>query len=188
MSYAMYEQPSYSYAAFASNRQTRRKTTKRRTKGSKGTGTDPNLQKNPVSSSYGLPKLPFPDTCNNRTRRRAWNAYCHSSFPMQHTVLSALPECINLERNPTYVILDSGCTSAMGARYAVNRLIKAVERYAPGEIEFSFSPSNTKYFPLLTVRQLLSRRRSNCGLKPCHRATPRLNFLTKVPCLFCSVY
>ena len=45
----------------------------------------------------------------------------------------------------TYVILDSGCTRAMGSRYAVNRLIKAVERYAPGKIEFTFSPCNTKF-------------------------------------------
>ena len=47
-------------------------------------------------------------------------------------VLWGLTERINhLARNPTYVILDSGCTRAMGSRYAVNRLIKAVGRYAP---------------------------------------------------------
>ena len=28
---------------------------------------------------------------------------------------------------------------------AVNRLVKAVERYAPGKIEFTFPPSNTKF-------------------------------------------
>ena len=66
-------------------------------------------------------------------------------FPLQHTVLSALTERINLDKSPTYVILDSGCTRAMGSRYAVNRLIKAVERYAPGKIEFTFEPSNTKF-------------------------------------------
>ena len=27
----------------------------------------------------------------------------------------------------------------MGSRYAVNRLMKAAERYAPGKIEFTFS-------------------------------------------------
>ena len=49
-------------------------------------------------------------------------------FALQHTVLSALTERINLDKNPTYVTVESGCTRAMGSRYAVNRLIKAVER------------------------------------------------------------
>ena len=31
------------------------------------------------------------------------------------------------------------------SRYAVNRLIKAVERYTPGKSEFTFSPSTTKF-------------------------------------------
>ena len=65
---------------------------------------------------------------------------------MQHTVLSVLTEHINIDRNPTCIILfDPGCTRAMGSRYAVNRRIKAVELYAPGKIEFTLSPSNTKF-------------------------------------------
>ena len=49
------------------------------------------------------------------------------NVPPQHSqciVVSALTERINLDRSPTCVLLDSGCTPAMGSRYAVNRLIK----------------------------------------------------------------
>ncbi|CAE7945372.1 unnamed protein product [Symbiodinium sp. KB8] len=103
-------------------------------------GTDPSAHHEAV---YNSSESYMPSTQNSGHGPGVDTA--SAVFPLQHTVLSALTERINLDKSPTYVILDSGCTRAMGSRYAVNRLIKAVERYAPGKIEFSFSPSNTKF-------------------------------------------
>ena len=138
--YAAYdENTSYTYYARASKRKTRKH--KRRTKtGSHGRGTDPSAHHEAV---YNSSESYMPSTQNSGHGPGVDTA--SAVFPLQHTVLSALTERINLDKSPTYVILDSGCTRAMGSRYAVNRLIKAVERYAPGKIEFSFSPSNTKF-------------------------------------------
>ncbi|CAE7945371.1 RE2 [Symbiodinium sp. KB8] len=52
---------------------------------------------------------------------------------------------MTLIKGQVWTLHQRCCTRAMGSRYAVNRLIKAVERYAPGKIEFTFSPSNTKF-------------------------------------------
>ena len=107
---------------------------------SKGRGTDLTARNTTASNSFESYTSLIP---NRGTEPEPETAT--AVFPMQHTVLSALTERVNLDRNPTYVILDSGCTRAMGSRYAVNRLIKAVEHYAPGKIEFTFSPSNTNF-------------------------------------------
>ena len=42
--------------------------------------------------------------------------------------LSLLTEYIDLKTHPTYVILDSGCTKAMGSRYAIDRLVQVCRR------------------------------------------------------------
>ena len=43
--------------------------------------------------------------------------------------LTLLTEYIDLKTHPTYVILDSGCTKAMGSRYAVDRLVHACKQH-----------------------------------------------------------
>ena len=48
---------------------------------------------------------------------------------------------VNLNRNPNYVILDSGCTRAMGSRYAIEKLQRYVEANCPGRITFTYAPS-----------------------------------------------
>ena len=133
------------HATFASNRWARKKNgSERRTKGSSGRDTDPNPRKNPVSNTYESFHSLIPVTTGQEEGRGFQTAT--AVFPMQHTVLSVLTEHINIDRNPTCIILfDPGCTRAMGSRYAVNRRIKAVELYAPGKIEFTLSPSNTKF-------------------------------------------
>ena len=56
---------------------------------------------------------------------------------------------IDLSRNPTYVILDLGCTSSMGTRYAVNKFMRAAAAHGleneliPSTSTFSFANSET---------------------------------------------
>ena len=51
-----------------------------------------------------------------------------------------------MRNSPTYIILDSGCTKAMGSRYAVNRLIKACQNSPDYRlIDFSFEPCHTTF-------------------------------------------
>ena len=110
-----------------------------------------------------------------------------AGFPLQHTVLSALTEHVNLDRNPTYGMFDSGCTRDIGSRYAVNRLIKAVERYAPGEIEFTFFPSHTKFSLADSETALIT------GVSVCDSSKPHLlvtlssKLLTEVVSLPCAL-
>ena len=60
-----------------------------------------------------------------------------------HALLS---EYIDLRYSPTYVIIDSGCTRAMGSRTAVMRLVKACKRhYNASKIDFSFEPSSSRF-------------------------------------------
>ena len=69
----------------------------------------------------------------------------HVVFADHVTALSVQFTTINLNRSPSYVILDSGCTRAMGSRYAIEKLQRYVEDNCPGKITFTFSPSGTKF-------------------------------------------
>ena len=56
---------------------------------------------------------------------------------------------IDLAQNPTYVILDLGCTNSMGSRYAVNSFMKAAHVHGldyeiiPSTSRFAFAKSET---------------------------------------------
>ena len=57
-----------------------------------------------------------------------------------------LCEYVDLGSNPTYVILDSGCTRAMGARFAIDRLAQACQRHPKRDhIWFSTQPCTSKF-------------------------------------------
>ena len=51
----------------------------------------------------------------------------HVVFTDHDTALAVQFATVNLNKNPSYVILDCGCTRAMGSRYAIERLQKYVE-------------------------------------------------------------
>ena len=57
-----------------------------------------------------------------------------------------LGEYVDLGSHGTYVILDSGCTPAMGSRFAIDRLLQACQRHPKhDQILFSMQPSSSKF-------------------------------------------
>ncbi len=52
-------------------------------------------------------------------RSSLWKVTGHSFL------ITKTDNVIDLAQNPTYVILDLGCTKSMGSRYAVTRFMKA---------------------------------------------------------------
>jgi hypothetical protein len=44
-----------------------------------------------------------------------------------------LCEYVDLGSHPTYVIFDSGCTRAMGSRFAIDRLVPACQQHPQGD-------------------------------------------------------
>ena len=57
-----------------------------------------------------------------------------------------LCEYVGLGSHPTYVILDSGCTRAMGSRYAIDRLVQACQQHPKRDhIWFSKQPCSSKF-------------------------------------------
>ena len=47
---------------------------------------------------------------------------------------------IDLSQNPTYVILDLGCTKSMGSRYVVNKFMRAAPSHG---LEYELIPSTS---------------------------------------------
>ena len=67
-----------------------------------------------------------------------------------HSCLRTKTGCvIDLAQNPTYVILDLGCTKSMGSRYAVKKFMTAAHVHGldyeiiPSTSRFSFANSET---------------------------------------------
>ena len=57
-----------------------------------------------------------------------------------------LCEYVDLGSHPTYVILDSGCTRAMGSRFAIDRLVQACQQHPKRDhIWFSKQPCSSKF-------------------------------------------
>ena len=57
-----------------------------------------------------------------------------------------LCEYVDLCSHPTYVILDSGCTRAMGSRFAIDRLVQACQQHPKRDhIWFSKQPCSSKF-------------------------------------------
>ena len=78
---------------------------------------------------------------------------CKSLHPLGSVFLTPLEpsfrllsERVDLRNNPSFVILDSGCTKAMGSRYAVNRLIRACKNSPEYRlIDLSFEPCHSTF-------------------------------------------
>ena len=69
------------------------------------------------------------DGCNDDQEhevRYNGHAYLNYETNVQHTLLT---DYVNMSTHPTYVILDSGCTRAMGSRFAIDRLVRAGQNH-----------------------------------------------------------
>ena len=70
-----------------------------------------------------------------------------------HSLLATklMAPVINPQHNPTYAILDNGCTRSMGSWHAIQRFTQAIEpmkdlisyQYIPAETKFTFASRET---------------------------------------------
>ena len=75
--------------------------------------------------------------------RRNGHAYLNYETNVQHTLLT---DYIEMSTHPTYVILDSGCTRAMGSRFAIDRLVRACQNHSYSHlIKFTKEASHNKF-------------------------------------------
>ena len=75
------------------------------------------------------------------------------SVATNHSLLATklMAPVINPQHNPTYAILDNGCTRSMGSWHAIQRFTKAIEpmkdiisyQYIPAETKFTFANGET---------------------------------------------
>ena len=75
------------------------------------------------------------------------------SVATNHSLLATklMAPVINLQHNPTYAILDNGCTRSMGSWHAIQRFTQAIEpmkdiisyQYIPAETKFTFANRET---------------------------------------------
>ena len=108
---------------------------------------------------------------------------------VQHTLLT---DYVDMSTNPTFVILDSGCTRAMGSRFANDRLVKACMNHRYSHlVKFTKEASNNRFS--FVKRYALSVATSNhpildvmflarCGQKPEHSFAST----TKITCPACN--
>ena len=71
------------------------------------------------------------------------HAFLNYESNVQHTLLT---DYVDMSTNPTFVILDSGCTRAMGSRFAIDRLVKACMNHRYSHlIKFTKEASNNRF-------------------------------------------
>ena len=75
--------------------------------------------------------------------RQYGHAFLNYESNVQHTLLT---DYVDMSTNPTFVILDSGCTRAMGSRFAIDRLVKACMNHRYSHlIKFTKEASNNRF-------------------------------------------
>ena len=75
--------------------------------------------------------------------REDGHAYLNYETNVQHTLLT---DYVDMSTHPTYVILDSGCTRAMGSRFAIDRLVRACQNHPCSHmIKFTKEESHNKF-------------------------------------------
>ena len=75
--------------------------------------------------------------------RHNGHAYLNYETNVQHTLLT---DYVDMSTHPTYVILDSGCTRAMGSRFAIDRLVRACQNHSYSHlIKFTKEASHNKF-------------------------------------------
>ena len=67
----------------------------------------------------------YEDDQNSEVRHNG-HAYLNYETNVQHTLLT---DYVDMSTHPTYVFLDSGCTRAMGSRFAIDRLVRACQNH-----------------------------------------------------------
>ena len=71
------------------------------------------------------------------------HAFLNYETNVQHTLLT---DYVDMSSHPTYVILDSGCTRAMGSRFAIDRLVKACQNHPFSHmIKFTKEDSHNRF-------------------------------------------
>ena len=71
------------------------------------------------------------------------HAYLNYETNVQHTLLT---DYVDMSTHPTCVILDSGCTRAMGSRFAIDRLVRACQNHPYSHmIKFTKESSYNKF-------------------------------------------
>ena len=74
--------------------------------------------------------------------RNCGHAYVNYESNVQHTLLT---DYVGLSSSPTFVSLGSGCTRAMGSRFAIDRLVRACQNHRYSHlIKFTEEASNNK--------------------------------------------
>ena len=56
-----------------------------------------------------------------------------------------LSRVLRPEENPTYVILDNGCTRSMGSAYAINKFVSAIHSLKNSSLECWYIPADTMF-------------------------------------------
>ena len=75
--------------------------------------------------------------------RHYGHAFLNYESNVQNTLLT---DYVDMSTNPTFVILDSGCTRAMGSRFAIDRLVKACMNHRYSHlIKFTKEASNNRF-------------------------------------------
>ena len=82
-------------------------------------------------------------TCPLQSDSTEEYAYLNYDHGAQQALLC---EYVDLGSHPTYVILDSSCTRAMGSRFAIDRLVQACQQHPRRDhIWFSKQPCSSKF-------------------------------------------
>ena len=111
------------------------------------------------SVECSLDRNPDPSIRNAETSVASDSTVMHTTIPQsnirsERVILNydhgarqaLLCEYVDFGSNPTYVILDSGCTRAMGSRFAIDRLVQACQRHPKCDhIWFSTQPCTSKF-------------------------------------------
>ena len=83
------------------------------------------------------------DDDQNYEVRHNGHAYLNYETNVQHTLLT---DYVDMSTHPTYVILDSGCTRAMGSRFAIDRLVRACQNHPYSHmIKFTKEASHNRF-------------------------------------------
>ena len=100
---------------------------------------------------------PFPQhTCPLNSVTTEECVYLNYHHGAQQALLC---EYVDLCSHPTYVILDSSCTRAMGSRFAIDRLVQACQQHPKrDQIWFSKQPCSSK-FPFANGEQSTVKER-----------------------------
>ena len=113
------------------------------------------------TSSAGQALMAFHDAYEHHEKKAIHGKLIQSDTVSEHNLsvttnhgllaTKLMAPVINPQRNPTYAILDNGCTRSMGSWHAIQRFTQAIEpmkdiisyQYIPAETKFTFANGET---------------------------------------------